>query len=203
MKDFKGGTHKSSGFGGRDNFRSGGASRGGFGSSRGGFSGGRDSDRPTMYHAICSDCGADCEVPFKPNGTKPVLCSSCFAKQRGETPRSFSGRDREFSVSSKQRDRDFSAPKEMFKAICQKCHQECEVPFKPTAGKPIFCSECFHDSHSATKGFKAGGDMSGDQLNSLNAKLDKIIALLSSKSQPMKLEKLKRRLKRKLKKELL
>jgi len=190
MKDFKGGARKSSGFGGRDNFKSGSTSRGGFGTSRGGFGGGRDSERPTMHHAICSDCGNDCEVPFKPSGTKPVLCSSCFAQQRGEEPRSFSRRDREFSAPTNRRERDFSAPKTMFKAVCQECHSECEVPFRPTAGKPIFCSECFHGSDSASKRPKTSGSaMSGDELNSLNAKLDKIIALLSSKAQPVKTEK--------------
>ncbi|MBN2884323.1 hypothetical protein JXE04_00105 [Patescibacteria group bacterium] len=77
----------------------------------------------------------------------------------------------------------------MFKAVCQECHQECEVPFRPTAGKPIFCSDCFRGSDSAPKGSKVSGAMSNDQLNSLNAKLDKIIALLSSKAQPVKMEK--------------
>ncbi|MCF7860531.1 hypothetical protein K9M09_02825 [Patescibacteria group bacterium] len=77
----------------------------------------------------------------------------------------------------------------MFKAVCQECHQECEVPFRPTAGKPIFCSECFNGGDSAAKGPKASGAMSSDQLNSLNAKLDKIIALLSSKAQSVKTEK--------------
>lgn len=46
-------------------------------------------DRPkTMFKAICSDCGKECEVPFKPNGSKPVFCRDCFAsKRRFEGPR--------------------------------------------------------------------------------------------------------------------
>ena len=39
-------------------------------------------------------------------------------------------------------DRNF-APREMHKAVCSKCKQECEVPFKPTEGKPVYCRECF------------------------------------------------------------
>ena len=39
--------------------------------------------------------------------------------------------------------RDFGAPREMHKAICSECKKECEVPFKPTEGKPVFCKECF------------------------------------------------------------
>jgi CxxC-x17-CxxC domain-containing protein len=41
-----------------------------------------------MFNAICSDCGKECEVPFKPNGSKPVFCRECFAsKRRFEGPR--------------------------------------------------------------------------------------------------------------------
>jgi len=34
-------------------------------------------------------------------------------------------------------------PREMHKAICAECNKECEVPFKPTEGKPVYCRECF------------------------------------------------------------
>ncbi len=39
--------------------------------------------------------------------------------------------------------RGFDGPKEMHKATCSECGQECEVPFKPTEGKPVFCKECY------------------------------------------------------------
>ncbi len=40
--------------------------------------------------------------------------------------------------------RDFNAgPREMHKATCSECGQECEVPFKPTEGRPVFCRDCF------------------------------------------------------------
>ena len=38
--------------------------------------------------------------------------------------------------------RDFG-PREMHKATCSECNQECEVPFKPTEGKPVYCKECY------------------------------------------------------------
>jgi CxxC-x17-CxxC domain-containing protein len=34
-------------------------------------------------------------------------------------------------------------PREMHKATCAECKQECEVPFKPSGDKPVFCKECF------------------------------------------------------------
>jgi CxxC-x17-CxxC domain-containing protein len=33
-----------------------------------------------MHSATCAECGAECTVPFKPNGLKPVLCRDCFSK---------------------------------------------------------------------------------------------------------------------------
>jgi CxxC-x17-CxxC domain-containing protein len=39
--------------------------------------------------------------------------------------------------------REDFGPREMHKATCSECGQECEVPFKPTEGKPVYCKECF------------------------------------------------------------
>ena len=34
-------------------------------------------------------------------------------------------------------------PREMHKAICADCKKECEVPFKPSGNRPVYCKECF------------------------------------------------------------
>ena len=54
--------------------------------------GGRDSGPREMFHAVCGNCGDNCEVPFKPSGDKPVLCSDCFEKSGGGNRRSSGGR---------------------------------------------------------------------------------------------------------------
>ena len=36
-----------------------------------------------------------------------------------------------------------SGPREMHKATCADCGNECEVPFKPTEGRPVYCRDCF------------------------------------------------------------
>lgn len=36
-----------------------------------------------------------------------------------------------------------SGPREMHKATCSDCGNECEVPFKPTEGKPVYCRTCY------------------------------------------------------------
>ena len=35
------------------------------------------------------------------------------------------------------------APREMFAATCSSCGKEASVPFRPTSGKPVYCSDCF------------------------------------------------------------
>ncbi len=39
--------------------------------------------------------------------------------------------------------RDRERPREFFKATCSDCGKECEVPFKPTNGRPVYCRDCF------------------------------------------------------------
>lgn len=33
--------------------------------------------------------------------------------------------------------------REMFDIVCSACGASAQVPFKPTAGKPVFCRDCF------------------------------------------------------------
>jgi CxxC-x17-CxxC domain-containing protein len=33
--------------------------------------------------------------------------------------------------------------REMHSAICADCGEETQVPFKPTNGRPVYCSNCF------------------------------------------------------------
>lgn len=39
-------------------------------------------------------------------------------------------------------------PREMHKAVCAECKQECEVPFKPSGDRPVFCKDCFAKKRS-------------------------------------------------------
>ncbi|MEI7752508.1 MAG: CxxC-x17-CxxC domain-containing protein [Candidatus Omnitrophota bacterium] len=31
----------------------------------------------------------------------------------------------------------------LHKAVCADCHRDCEIPFKPTGERPVYCKECF------------------------------------------------------------
>ncbi|MFH1292137.1 MAG: CxxC-x17-CxxC domain-containing protein [bacterium] len=151
----------------RDNKRSSnGFSRGSSGGNR---YGGRDSGgRPAMHRATCSDCGNSCEIPFKPTGSRPVFCSDCFEKQGGG-----SGRSNSFSQERRQRPR--FEDKQMYNAVCAKCGNDCQIPFRPMTSKPIYCNNCFEKGGT---GSKDSGEVM-DQIKMLNAKMDKLIKILS------------------------
>ncbi len=34
-------------------------------------------------------------------------------------------------------------PREMHKTQCAECKRECEVPFKPSGVRPVYCRDCF------------------------------------------------------------
>jgi CxxC-x17-CxxC domain-containing protein len=34
-----------------------------------------------LHPATCSVCGAQCQVPFRPDGSRPIYCRDCFRKQ--------------------------------------------------------------------------------------------------------------------------
>ena len=37
----------------------------------------------------------------------------------------------------------------MHEAVCNKCGKRCEVPFRPTGEKPVYCRDCFAGNTSS------------------------------------------------------
>jgi|APSaa5957512622_1039677.scaffolds.fasta_scaffold109300_2 CxxC-x17-CxxC domain-containing protein len=66
--------------------------------------------------------------------------------------------------------------KEMTTVTCDSCKERCEVPFRPTSNKPIYCDRCFR-KESRSSGRSNSGGQSSD-LAEINRKLDKIIEAL-------------------------
>lgn len=62
-------------------------------------------------------------------------------------------------------DRSDRGPVEMHKAVCDNCGRECEVPFRPTRGKPVFCSNCFERNNRETESGRFEGRDSGRPRN--------------------------------------
>jgi len=96
--------------------------------------------------------------------------------------------------------RDFGSPggaRQMYKTVCSSCGRDCEVPFRPSGDKPVFCSNCFEKNRegSDTRKFEDRNfrkphfedrdnrpPQNSEQYNALNVKLDKILAILTSNS---------------------
>ena len=101
----------------------------------------------------CADCGqpfvftASEQQFYAERGfTEPRRCPSCRAArkaQRGDSGGYSSGSS--FGDSSYGSGGGYGSrgPREMFPATCSSCGQETEVPFRPTSGKPVYCSACF------------------------------------------------------------
>jgi CxxC-x17-CxxC domain-containing protein len=69
--------------------------------------------------------------------------SSAFAgKPRFGGGKRFGGPSRGFD-RDRSSSRDDRGERELFKATCASCHKICEVPFRPTGDKPVYCRECF------------------------------------------------------------
>lgn len=165
--------------------------------NKGGFD--RNADRP-MFKAVCSDCGSRCEVPFKPNGKKPVLCSNCFKKDDNGPSASFDKRMErprfEDSRGGQNRGpRSFGDEKESFEVDCDDCGVRTTVPFKPNGKKLVFCRDCFNKEENGAGGSserpaKAERRPSGndfqvlDQLRAINLKLDTLMKLANKQAPP-------------------
>jgi len=117
----------------------------------------------------CSDCNMEFEFTEREQAfyaekgfTEPRRCPSCRASRKAAR----SGGDSAYGGGSYSGGYDSgsgygggggysaggdsggyggrsSAPREMFAATCSSCGREAKVPFRPTNGKPVYCSDCF------------------------------------------------------------
>ena len=154
--------------------------------SRGGF----NRERPEMFKATCAECGKPCEVPFRPSGDKPVYCRDCFNKRDNGSD---SGNYRD---GGDRRERSYNRTsyndKEMFSAVCDSCGKKCEVPFRPSGDKPVYCSDCFgHKEGERSERINPTGGAVNDsvvselkaQINTINTKLDRVLRALELRGQ--------------------
>ena len=85
----------------------------------------------------CTDCGTDFsftaeeQESFQSRGytNEPKRCPSC--RQARKTERGGGRGD------------SYGAPRQMFSATCAQCGKDTQVPFEPTTGRPVYCSDCY------------------------------------------------------------
>ncbi len=116
---------------------------------------------------------------------------SSFGDRGGNRGGGYQSRGRS-SFGGGARSFDRGGDRQMFKSVCSNCGKECEVPFRPTSGKPVYCSDCFEkmggrgqDSQRPERSnFRTPApnfDQNKAQFDALNTKLDKILRLLEPK----------------------
>ena len=84
----------------------------------------------------------------------------------------------------------------MHRAICAECGDSCEVPFKPTGDRPVYCSNCFgkqgggssrpnrrgdsrnRRSHSDDRNMYDAGEVA-QEIKKLHVKIDELIKILT------------------------
>jgi CxxC-x17-CxxC domain-containing protein len=44
------------------------------------------------------------------------------------------------------------APREMYEAVCASCGGQARVPFRPVAGRPVYCRDCFSSQSDGANG---------------------------------------------------
>lgn len=143
--------------------------------------------RTEMFDVICDECGKRCKVPFKPTWDKPVFCSECFwgwndSRWWRDFDRNRWWRD---DRGWRRESRDFWE-KRMYSATCDQCGADCELPFKPSSDKPVFCSDCYVKEDKPKRWW---ADYSAE-FQALNTKLDMIINFLkiSEKKEVVKIK---------------
>jgi len=104
----------------------------------------------------CRDCGQQFTFTsgeqdfYAARGfSEPSRCPDCRAARKNERDSgSYGGGSR--------------GPRQMFTATCAGCGGEAQVPFEPTAGKPVYCSACFQQRGGGGRaGFGARGGTRG------------------------------------------
>ncbi|MBI5391670.1 hypothetical protein HZB00_01580 [Candidatus Woesearchaeota archaeon] len=53
--------------------------------SRGGGRSNFSSGPREMHDAVCAECGAQTQVPFKPQEGRPVFCRACYSKKKEQS----------------------------------------------------------------------------------------------------------------------
>ncbi len=96
----------------------------------------------------CADCGqefiftaSEQEFYAARGFSEPRRCPTCRAArkaQRNDSGYGSGGRGGYGGYDGGSR-----PPREMFTATCSNCGREAQVPFRPTSGKPVYCSDCF------------------------------------------------------------
>ncbi|HEY0581643.1 MAG TPA: zinc-ribbon domain containing protein [Chloroflexota bacterium] len=75
--------------------------------------------------------------------SEPTRCGDCRASRRTERDRGSYSSGGGYESSAPR------GPRQMFEAVCTGCGSIAQVPFQPSAEKPVYCSTCFEQRRGA------------------------------------------------------
>lgn len=61
----------------------------------------------------------------------------------------------------------------MYKAVCAECGQSCDVPFRPTGDRPVYCSRCFDEKGRPDSRSSSGLDLRRSDFRNRNERYDR------------------------------
>ncbi len=107
----------------------------------------------------CRDCGqpfiwtASEQEFYQSRGfeNQPVRCRECRNRRKLERGQVASSTGATSSLTTSYGNGGRSSGRsgrEMFPAVCDECGKQTQVPFQPTSGKPVYCSDCFERRRS-------------------------------------------------------
>jgi len=92
----------------------------------------------------CSDCGntftfsAEEQEQFQSRGytNEPKRCPECRQARKAER---YGNSGNSYGNGSY----DSTPRRQLFPAVCADCGKETKVPFEPSQGRPVYCSDCY------------------------------------------------------------
>jgi CxxC-x17-CxxC domain-containing protein len=98
----------------------------------------------------CADCGQEFVFSAREQEfyatrqfSEPRRCASCRASRKAARGDSGGYGGGGYGGGGGYDNGYSRGPREMFTATCSQCGKEAQVPFRPTSGKPVYCSDCF------------------------------------------------------------
>jgi CxxC-x17-CxxC domain-containing protein len=92
----------------------------------------------------CSDCAksftfsAEEQEQFQSRGytNEPKRCPECRQARKAER---YGNNSNSYGNSN----RSYTTQRQLFPAVCAECGKETQVPFEPSQGRPVYCSDCY------------------------------------------------------------
>ena len=90
----------------------------------------------------CSDCGSAFTFDA---GEQEFFASKGFENEPGRCPDCRAARKQQRSGGGYGGgyDSGYRQQRQMHPAVCATCGKDCQVPFEPRDGRPVYCSDCF------------------------------------------------------------